>query len=243
MRTNAAWRAHFEANRTRPLPEVTAPPLKPHLRSALAGSLARFQLGESGEGRVAHEIDRARLPGVDADFRAALKLFVAEEGRHARILGHMVNALEGRLLEKSWTERLFVIARRVLGLRFKLLVLLAAEVIGIGFYGLLAAALPKSPLSAALEEICADEEAHLEFHSDFFAAQPALFRVIWWPLGTCAALAVLVDHRATLRAFGVPPAAAARRLFDRVRLARSQMGQRAPVFTQLTSPHSSASVR
>jgi hypothetical protein len=196
---------HFEQSAKRPLPVVNAESLPPGTARLLGRSLARFQLGEAGEGRIAHQIDGARLPGIDDDYRAALKLFVREEGRHARVLGLMVNALGARLLEKQWTERLFVFARRAVGIRFKLLVLLAAEVIGIAFYGALAKAVPGS-WSKALGQLCADEEVHLDFHCRFFALQPGfagwLLRAAWRPLGWAAALTVLVDHRATLNALG-----------------------------------------
>ncbi|MBX7099703.1 MAG: ferritin-like domain-containing protein [Myxococcaceae bacterium] len=224
------WRTHFDAQAARPLPPVEVPALTPRRRLALTRSLAKFQLGESGEGRVAHEIDRVTLPGVDADYRASLKRFVAEEGRHARILGLMVNALGGTLLPRSWTERAFVHGRRLLGVRFKLVVLLAAEVIGIAFYGLLARALPPGPFASALEQICRDEEAHLRFHADFFLAQRArplahaLLCAAWWVVGPLAALTVLVDHRDTLRAFGVPLGEAVGLMLARVREAAHRMG-------------------
>jgi hypothetical protein len=205
------WRRHFETNATRPIPSIGAPELQAEQRSALARSLARFQLGESGEGRIAHEIDRATLPGVDDDYRHALKLFVKEEGRHARILGLMVNEVGGQVLARQWTERLFVHGRRLLGLRFKLLVLLAAEVVGITFYGALARALGPSPLRDTLLQICGDEEHHLAFHRDFFRAQAEagglgsrLLWCAWWPLAWTAGLMVLLDHRATLSALEVP---------------------------------------
>jgi hypothetical protein len=109
---------------TRPLPDLgTQVRIRigaPELAASIARSLAKFQLGEAGEGRIAKEIDRARLPSIDADYRAALKLFVAEEGRHARLLGLAVRALGGSLLQKNWTEALFVRGRRLLGLRLKL---------------------------------------------------------------------------------------------------------------------------
>ncbi len=201
------WKAHFEANATRPLPDVTPPQLHDEARQALGESLAKFQLGESGEGRVAHEIDRAHLPNIDGDYRAALKRFVAEEGRHARILGLMVNQVGAKTLSRQWGERLFTGVRRALGIRFKLLVLLAAEVIGISFYGLLGSRLPDSGLSRALGEICADEEAHLHFHCDFFKSQGRSawwLKLLWWPLGIAASIAVLADHRRTLKALHIP---------------------------------------
>jgi len=102
--------------------------------------------------------------------------------------------------------------------RFKLIVLFAAEVIGIGFYGLLAGALPESPLREALAQICDDERAHLKFHRDFFATQAtggwrrALFWLAWVTVASASAAVVLLDHRRTMRAFGVPLARAARTL-------------------------------
>jgi hypothetical protein len=221
-----AWRVHFETNRLRPLPQVEAPQLPRAQHEALARSLERFQLGESGEGRIAHEIDRCAF--ADGDYRAALKLFVAEEGRHAAILGRMVNALGGRVLERSWTERLFVHARRLFGVRFKLLVLLAAEVIGIAFYGLLARAVPRGAMADALAQICADEEAHLLFHCDFLSRQPRVLHWVWWPLGTAATLTVLWDHRRTLRAFGIPIGTAARTLLSRVRFSGLRLESSSP---------------
>lgn len=215
------WKQHFENNVHRPLPEVAVPALEPVQHRALLESLKKFQLGESGEGRIAHEIDRATLAGIDDDYRVSLKRFIAEEGRHARILGTMVAALGGRVLARQWSERLFVHARRLFGIRFKLLVLLAAEVIGIGFYGMLAAVLPAGPMASALRQICGDEVAHLAFHRDFFASQKttvvgAALRLLWWPLGTVAALTVVWDHRATLRAFGIPLSVAVRKLWAQV---------------------------
>lgn len=220
-----AWRRHFDENARRPLPAITPPSLSAEHRVALAASLAKFQLGESGEGRIAHDIDSAQLPGIDDDYRAALKRFVAEEGRHARLLGLMVNALGGRLLGRQWTERLFVRGRRALGVRFKLLVLLAAEVIGISFYGVLAEVLPDSKLRDVLGEICADEEHHLAFHAAFFGAQrpdPVAARLLWlawWPLALTAGLVVFLDHRRTLQVFGVSPSALFHRMWSRIVLA------------------------
>jgi hypothetical protein len=192
-------------------------------RAPLCASLARFQLGEGGEGRIAREIERATLPGIDDDYRAALKLFVREEGRHARILAGMVRSLGGTLLRASWSERLFVAGRRLMGLRLKLLVLLAAEVIGLGFYALLARRLGACSIGEQLNEIAADEGMHLEFHADFFRAQVGgagrwLFRAAWWSVAGLACAVLLVDHRRTLRALEIPRMTAAGRLLRLIAL-------------------------
>jgi len=230
------WRRHFEMNRQRPVPEglERAEEVPEAWRPALAASLATFQLGEAGEGRIAHEIDRATVPGIDADYRAALKLFVAEEGRHARILGLMVRGLGGKLLARNWTERLFVFGRRLLGLRLKMMVLLAAEVVGGSFYGLLASRLPEGGLRRALEQICEDEQHHLDFHGEFFARQGwgvpmrAVWQAVWWSLALAAMSVVLVDHRRTLRTMGIPLTEAVRAFLGLVSEAASHL----PVFPE-----------
>jgi hypothetical protein len=204
------WRAHFERNRHRPLPPQDAPRLPAAAAAALAWSLARFQIGETGEGRIVAQIARRRLGGVDDDYRQALALFVAEEGRHARILAGLVHGLGGERLTTTWTERLFVRTRRLAGVRFKLLAMFAAEVVGAGFYAGLAARLPPGAARAALEQIAQDERSHLQFHRRFFALQAGagwrrvLFLLAWHSLARAAALAVLWDHRRTLRTLAIP---------------------------------------
>ena len=206
------WRRHFEEHRSRPLP-VTADPLEtvpPAWRDPLVRSLALFQIGESGEGRIAHEIHRVVLDGIDDDYRVALGLFVREEGRHARILGDLVRAMGGRVLAESGAERAFRRARRIAGVRAKLVVLLIAEIIGVTFYGAIAARLPPGSLRSALGAICDDEAAHLAFHRDFFRTQVrsgaarVLFGAACAVGGAVAGLVVVFDHAPTLRALGIP---------------------------------------
>lgn len=238
----SSWRAHFETNAARPLPAAPDGAVPAGWRGSLATSLARFQLGEAGEGRVAKEIDRVVMHGVDADYRVALKLFVREEGRHARILAGIVRSLGGELLRQSWTERLFVRGRRILGLRAKLLVLLVAEVVGLGFYCLLARRLGDCEIGRQLTEIAGDEEAHLEFHAAFFRVQTAgalargIFKIGWWTVGAAACVAVLVDHRATLRALDVPVADAARRFVALLRRVDTAVLRSSPRVARAAAP-------
>lgn len=169
------WRAHFEANAARPIPDGLSPVeidegVPEELRAVLLLSLVRFQLGETGEGRIAREIDRAQLAAVDDDYRAALKLFVREEGRHANILARSIRALGGELLQEDWTADLFTASRGLLGVRLKLLVLWAAEVVSLSSYEAVASGLGPGPLRAALAQVAADERAHLRFHTAFFRA-------------------------------------------------------------------------
>jgi hypothetical protein len=205
------WRSHFERTRRRPLPPLPQrAELPPALASALAWSLARFQIGETGQGRIVGQVAESRISGIDDDYRVALARFITEEGRHAHILAGLVRALDGELLESTWTARLFEQVRRLAGIRCKLLAMFAAEVVGAGFYGVLAAHLPRGATRSALEQIAKDERAHLRFHRLFFALQAprgwrrALFQLVWFIAAHGAASVVLWDHRRTLRAMGIP---------------------------------------
>ena len=211
----ASWRRHFESNRLRPLPDLAAArrELPASWPALLARSLAVFQLGESKGGRLANEIDA--IPGLDADYRAAIKLFIDEEQRHGQLLALCVEALGGELLQTTWTESLFVVARRLAGVRFKLVVLLAAETIGLAFYRGVCTRLPAGALRACLDEICDDEVHHLRFHGDAFRGDRA-FRYAWYPVVTAAAAVVLVDHRRTHRALGIPLAESVARFRDQI---------------------------
>ena len=199
------WKAFFERRSTRPLPELDLETDYSPLPASLAESLAVFQLGESGGGSVIAQAREAT--GIDRDYAEAVRLFVDEEHRHANLLAMAVRMLGGTLKSDNWTARLFVFGRRLLGLRLKILVLLAAEVVGICYYMAIASKLPDSPLKSWLLEIVDDERAHLEFHCAFLREQATetwerrLFIATWRCVMRAAGLVVMLDHRRTIRDF------------------------------------------
>jgi hypothetical protein len=212
------WRDFFAARSTRPAPQLLDDdPLLASVPQSVARSLAVFQLGESGGGTIIEQARKSRLPGIDAHYAEAMASFVAEEHRHAELLACCVRALRGELIRKNWTARLFVFGRRLIGLRLKVMVLLAAEVVGICYYHLLSARLPDSGMRSLLQEIVEDEKAHLRFHCSFLRTQArneiqrAVFLVTWRALMLAAAVVVLVDHRHSLRDLDIAPAVAWRR--------------------------------
>lgn len=210
---NAAWRSYFESNLHRAdavVPETLAAIPEP-LRAELVTSLRIFQAGETGEGRIVAEA--ARQPGSrhDADFVEALRLYVAEEGRHARELGRLVRALGGEPSHTHPSAERFRTVRRLIGFRTKMMVLAGAEVVGGVFYDLLARRAGCTALSRVLRVIVHEERAHLVFQRDYFAAiasgpatraayHAALRSVVMLELGYFT-----VEHRSLLRALDTSP--------------------------------------
>jgi hypothetical protein len=216
---HAQWHAYFAARRDRPRPPLDdLPELPADLRACLADSLARFQLGETGEGRIVADLRRrATAWNLSPDYLEALRLFIAEESRHAAILAAAVRALGGQTLRRTWSADAFSRVRRLAGPGFELLVLLAAEVAALSFYGTLVERLPSGSLREALREIAGDEAMHLRFHVEFLRTMlpsPTDRRVVasvWAALGLAAGAVVVGDHRVTLRRLGTSRRAVFRR--------------------------------
>ena len=203
------WRDLFLARVSRPIPQVNAQVMAESQKRNLGRSLAIFQLGESGEGRIAKEIMMIQQPGITVAYREALGLFVAEEARHGRILKNLLAALGMGSMHVTWSNTLFTWGRRLIGIRFKLLVLMAAEIVGLSFYQLVSEQIEQGELRAALKQICGDEEDHLCFHADFFRYQlrtrgdRGVF-TLFWPLICFMAISMACfDHRDSLRSLGI----------------------------------------
>ena len=200
-----SWAKFFVKRSNRPLPSLQRDRDYSEIPRSLAKSLAIFQLGESGGGTVAGQSLNSKLDGLDPYYAAAMALFVEEEHRHANILAMCVRLLNGSLIRKNWTARLFVFARRLMGLRLKVVVLLAAEVVGLCYYHLLAVRLPPSRLRDQLLDIVEDERSHLYFHCDFLRTQTAtrwrkrVFVMTWRIVMGCAAVVVAIDHWRAIR--------------------------------------------
>jgi hypothetical protein len=194
------WAKFFVGRSNRHLPALEQDQDYSALPPSLARSLAIFQLGESGGGTIIKQALQSRLPGTNEFYAAAMALFVEEEHRHANILAMCVRQLGGTLIRNNWTARLFVFARRLIGLRLKVVVLLAAEVVGLCYYHLLAVKLPPSRLRDQLLEIVEDERSHLYFHCDFLRSQTPsrwrkrVFVCLWRAVMASAAVVVAIDH-------------------------------------------------
>lgn len=213
------WIQYFEKHRQRHAAEVYdwgASPLPDRENSgiqALAGSLAIFQLGESGGGtRLRHyaEVLSAADPAF-AGYSRAVELFIREENAHAALLKEMVRRLGGTLLEKQWSNSVFRFVRSALGLEFNVQILLSAELIARGYYGLLARHAPDPVIRDCCLRITRDEVGHIAFHVDFFrdrlavwpAWRAALWRAQFQYLFQCAGLVVWWDHGRALRGCGI----------------------------------------
>lgn len=204
------WAMLFTSRRDRALPEHIDDHSHYPWSAALARSLAIFQLGESGGGTVIQQAQRSPLHGIDPAYCKSIEWFVDEEHRHADILAKCVASLGGQCIRQNWTARLFVVGRRLMGLRLKILVLLAAEVVGLCYYKLLAMRLPQGQLRNLLDELAKDEEAHLKFHSDFLRLYAQghltglLFKIAWRLVTYAALVVVTIDHRHALKQMDIP---------------------------------------
>ena len=221
------WAEFFRARSERPLPPLEVDRDYSDLPESLAKSLAIFQLGESGGGTVIKQARRSRLPQLDCHYGDAVATFVEEEHRHANLLGMCVRLLGGEVIKANWTAKLFVIGRRLIGLRLKVLVLLAAEVVGLVYYEVLARSLPPCNLRDQLLDIVEDERSHLYFHCDFLRSQTDgrlrrwLFVATWRTVMFAAAAVVAFDHRHAIRDLGISTVAVLQRWSNFARLAEA----------------------
>ena len=174
---------------------------------AVRASLQTFQRGESSEGHYLYS--RAKQLG-DAEYTAAMRLFIKEEQTHAAVLGRFLDQQGIPRLRGHWLDNVFRGLRRVLNLEHTVRVLLVAEVIAAVYYR----ALFRATYSGLLQQICRrimlDEEMHLNFQCFALRHLSAgrggvgswLRRQAYRVLMAGAALAAYTTSRAALKAGG-----------------------------------------
>jgi hypothetical protein len=175
----------------------------------LAHSLSHFQLGETGEGKILIAGARRQVSD-DIDYIEALKLFVAEEGEHARLLERLVNRFHGRLVRHHWTHASFRMVRRALGFKFEIQLLVIAELVGTAYYRLLSLRTKDFVLEQTCSLLLRDEAQHIAFHAEWlgnFMARLLPLETACWAiqfqlLFSLAARVAWIDHGRALRAAG-----------------------------------------
>ena len=177
-------------------------------REAIARSVERFELGESGDGA---NLKRLATATGDSTYARTIELFVDEEGQHARWLGVLRERFGGTKLESHWTDAVFVMLRHIGGLRREICVLLTAEIVALSYYRVLALAYDDGVLRAACDRILRDERGHVAFHRAAlgceFSTMPGPMRTLavltWRAFVAVTAKVVAWDHREVLALAGV----------------------------------------
>ena len=207
------WCEHFRQNadRQRAIPWDAVLTLSECQRRILLPSLQDFQLGESSEGIHGRTRAAAYAARVgDPHYAEAVRLFFAEENRHAVYLARYL-ALHGvEPIGRSWTDFVFRRVRRLMGLELLLTVLLTAELIGEVYYQAVRAATGCPVLRAICSQLLRDERMHVRFHVERFRflrrgrsrLRTALQDGVWHCFLAATCLAVWVKHRKAFRLGG-----------------------------------------
>ncbi len=238
------WVAYYGRNAAEPveIPWDRGAELTEADRSAVAASMQGFQLGESSEGR--HLIDRARAWSIQNDDPAypdAIRLFIGEEGRHARDLGRFLDLNGIPRIEKAFSDSAFRHLRRAAGLEVSIAVLVTAEVIAQVYYAALRDATQSAILKALCERILRDEEEHVRFQAErmaLLARGRSPFR-LWMRRRTqrglmlVTLLVVWTAHRHAYQAGGYPFARYARETLRALDRALDRMDPRAYRWSEL----------
>ena len=197
------------AGRHRCVTSVAAPQLSERDRRVLFASLATFQIGETGTGE--HLFAAADAAGSSDEYVEALRLFIAEEQEHARLLGLLLADAGHPLLEAHWTDSVFVLLRRFKSLRSEVLTLMVAETSALRYYAALRDGLAEHECSDVFARIHSDEVRHVDFHCStlpdhlrqFEPATHQLGKMLWNVLVTGTSILIAVDHGAALGVAGV----------------------------------------
>ncbi len=180
-------------------------------RNCIARSVQEFQLGESGEGRhIKLRAEKYVRRSGEENYLRALEYFLAEEHRHARVLGRFMELAGIPLIQQNLTDHIFRKLRHAAGLDLTISVLLTAEIIAKVYYRALRDATGSVVLKTICKQILRDEAAHVRFQAE----RLALLRTTWvdWKYAAArvlqrflfsgTSLVVWLNHRPVLRAGG-----------------------------------------
>jgi hypothetical protein len=198
---SAEWRAYYRQNRLDRLPVAWDAPVGAVAR-AVRVSVARFQLGESSEGRRLRAL--AWRTG-DAAYAEAIELFIREEQEHARLLGTVLDRWEARQLRRHWSDWLFRRCRHLLGFYEEIAVLLMAEIVALKYYSVLWNGTRDAAVQRVCEQMLHDEKFHVRFHCEYlhhrFGGRRWAGRLLTAMFAGASAV-VAWNHRAALVALG-----------------------------------------
>jgi hypothetical protein len=185
------------------------------MRRALVRSLRRFQIGERSGSRIATDVWHAHDAFLDDDLRHAITRYISEEHRHGDLLEALLGRMGADVSRRDLSASAFTFARRLLGLRGKIIVLNVAEIIGAEFYSSVVQTSNSATVRHVVGAIRDDELAHLAFGLTLIRRMidapgsrvrrrvRRIALLSWFYVVLAAAIAVVaVDHTPYLRRAG-----------------------------------------
>ncbi len=170
MHTSLEWREYYERNAESLLdiPWDVGGDLTNDERNSIATSVQGFQAGESSEGRhLYHYSEKYAEKSGDYDYVAVIKLFIAEEQRHARDLSRFLELNGIPTIKTTFPDRVFRKLRHLFGgLEISIAVLITAEIISKVYYAALQQATKSAVLHTLCKQILRDELKHVEFQAE-----------------------------------------------------------------------------
>ncbi len=170
MHTSLEWREYYEhnANSLLDIPWDIGSELNDDDRNAIAASVQGFQVGESSEGHHLYRYaEEYAEKNDDRDYLAAIKLFIAEEQRHARDLARFLQLNDIPTIKTTFPDRVFRRLRHMIGgLEISIGVLITAEIIAKVYYAALQQATNSAVLHTLCDQILRDELKHVEFQAE-----------------------------------------------------------------------------
>ena len=207
------WLAHFRSQAAHPrlVPTALDDTLTGRERRLIAQSIATFQLGESSQG--AHLRAAVRRHCGAQEQHACIEIFdllIAEDQRHASLLGAFMQDHEIPRRAHAFTDQAFRALRRLGGLEARLRILVTAEIIGIVFYRALEGVTDCRRLQILCRSIAADELAHVAFQSQLLlqmrGGRHGIAKLLTGAWEQCvlsaAALVVFATQRRVLKSAG-----------------------------------------
>ncbi|HEX3836793.1 MAG TPA: hypothetical protein VHW25_07500 [Steroidobacteraceae bacterium] len=207
------WVAHFRGQAAHPrlVPATLDDTLSSRERRLIAQSIALFQLGESSQGvRLSQAVRRHCGARDDHAFIEIFNLLIAEQQRHANLLGAFMHDHDIARRERAFTDRAFRALRDLGGLAARLRILVSAEIIGIVYYRALEGVTDCRRLQILCRAIAADELAHVAFQSQLLlqmrGGKHGIAKLLTCAWEQCllgaAALVVFATHRRVLKSAG-----------------------------------------
>lgn len=214
LRPTAAWVEYFRKNAVarRALPWGRGARLTDEECAAIGRSLQAWQLGETSDGRHLRAAAARYSERVgDADYPAAIDLFIREEQRHGAMLGRFLDRAGIGRIRANWGDQLFRAARYWLtNMEAWTTPVVMVETLAMVYYNAIRRATGSPLLQAICRQILADEVPHVRFQCERLARllRDRPYLGLWLTMGAQrlgflgVLLLVWLGHRRALRAGG-----------------------------------------